>query len=179
MLCFPTLLPFLHGRLLFSLPQFMYNKAHPCFRQDERRRKKDTMSRMTVEELLQTPYWIIDILPCQVPADSPGQYFDAAAYWRKEPQRTAIKQRQIDLILKLNCYRSISLDEGKTLNPSPDRIAEAIRKEWTGILLDDALITSDPEDHNMTLYNPDEQLLMLVRTLAAGEGFYVWRSENE
>ena len=29
----------------------------------------------TIEELLQSPYWIIDILPSQVPKDSPGQYF--------------------------------------------------------------------------------------------------------
>ncbi|WP_408070716.1 hypothetical protein [Butyrivibrio sp. JL13D10] len=29
-----------------------------------------------VEELLQKQYWIIDILPEWVPADSPGQYFE-------------------------------------------------------------------------------------------------------
>ena len=33
------------------------------------------VEKKTVEELLQCPYWIIDILPSQVPADSPGQYF--------------------------------------------------------------------------------------------------------
>lgn len=28
-----------------------------------------------IEALLNTTYWIIDILPFQVPKDSPGQYF--------------------------------------------------------------------------------------------------------
>ncbi len=42
----------------------------------------------TVEELLQCPYWIIDILPLQVPEDSPGQYFAVEKYF-----------------LQANCYR--------------------------------------------------------------------------
>ena len=37
----------------------------------------------TVEELLQCPYWIIDILPSQVPEDSPGQYFAVEKYFCK------------------------------------------------------------------------------------------------
>ena len=30
---------------------------------------------MTIEEYLNKPYWVIDILPKQVPADGRGQYF--------------------------------------------------------------------------------------------------------
>ena len=37
-----------------------------------------------IEELLQTPYWIIDILPMQVPKDSAGQYFAVEDYYLKE-----------------------------------------------------------------------------------------------
>ena len=37
-----------------------------------------------IEELLQTPYWIIDILPKQVPKDSPGQYFAVEDFFLKE-----------------------------------------------------------------------------------------------
>ena len=64
------------------------------------------------ETLLNKPYWVIDILPEQVPEDSAGQYFAVEKYYLSEPRRTAVKQKQIDLILKLNCFRSISLDEG-------------------------------------------------------------------
>ena len=34
----------------------------------------------TIDELLQLPYWNIDILPEQVPKDSPGQYFAVEKY---------------------------------------------------------------------------------------------------
>ena len=136
------------------------------------------MGGKTVEELLQAPYWIIDILPGRVPKNSPGQYFAVEAYYLAEPRRTAVRRKQVDLILKLNCYRSITLDGGKTMNPTPDRIAEVIGKERAVILLDESMIISEPEDHTMTLYNPDGPLLDLVRTLAAGEGLYVWRKEN-
>ena len=57
----------------------------------------------TVEELLQCPYWIIDILPSQVPAGSPGQYFTVEKYFLQGDRMEAIKQKHIDLILKLNC----------------------------------------------------------------------------
>ena len=137
------------------------------------------MSRMTVEELLLAPYWIIDILPGQVQENSPGQYFSIAEYWLTEPRRTEVKRKQINLILKLNCYRSLSLDEGKTLNPSPDRIAETVGKERAVVLLDDSMIIAEPDDHYMTLYHPDGELLSLVRTLAAGEGLYVWEPDPE
>ena len=56
-----------------------------------------------IDELLQTPCWIIDILPAQVPAESAGQYFAVEKYFLKE-QLAEIKQKHINVILKLNCY---------------------------------------------------------------------------
>jgi hypothetical protein len=55
----------------------------------------------TIEELLNTPYWIIDILPKQVPAGSAGQYFAIEKYLR-ETQLSDIKKKHVNLILKLN-----------------------------------------------------------------------------
>ena len=75
------------------------------------------MSR-TIEELLNAPYWIIDILPKQVPAGSAGQYFAIEQYLR-DTQLSDIKKKHVNLILKLNCYRDISLDEDKEVNISP------------------------------------------------------------
>ena len=53
---------------------------------------------MTIDELLQKPYWIIDILPEQVPADSPGQYFAVEKYFLGKEQLDRIKQKHIDSI---------------------------------------------------------------------------------
>ena len=131
----------------------------------------------TIEELLNAPYWIIDILPKQVPAGSAGQYFAIEKYLR-ETQLSDIKKKHVNLILKLNCYKDISLDEDKEINISPEKIADAIYKRYVNIMVDDAMIVSEPEDTYLTIYNPDEDLLTLIRELASGEGMFVWKNDN-
>ena len=131
----------------------------------------------TIEELLKDPYWIIDILPKQVPAGGAGQYFAVEKYLR-DTQLSDIKKKHVNLILKLNCYRDISLDEGKTVNISPEQIADAIHKRYVNIMVDDALIISEPEDTHLTIFHPDEELLELVRELAFSEGMFVWKNEG-
>jgi len=131
----------------------------------------------TIEELLNTPYWIIDILPKQVPAGSAGQYFAIEKYLR-ETQLSDIKKKHVNLILKLNCYKDISLDEDKEINISPEKIADAIYKRYVNIMVDDAMIVSEPEDTYLTIYNPDEDLLTLMKELASGEGMFIWKNDN-
>ena len=132
----------------------------------------------TIERLLQAPYWVIDILPEQVPKDGPGQYFSIEKYYLAWPQIAAVKQKHINVILKLNCYRDLSLDEETEVNPPPEEIAEAMRKRYVNILLEDAMIVSEPDDTSMTVYDPDEKMLSLISAIAAGEGLFVWRPEN-
>ena len=134
------------------------------------------MSR-TIDELLNTPYWIIDILPKQVPAGGAGQYF-AVEQNLRDTQLSEIKKKHVNMILKLNCYRDICLDEDGTINPPPEQIADAIYERYVNIVLDDAMIISEPEDTHMTVFNPDEELLTLVRELVAGEGMFVWKTEE-
>ena len=129
----------------------------------------------TIEELLQTPYWIIDILPAQVPKDSPGQYFRNIAYFLQEKQLAEIKRKHIHLILKLNCYRDIAIDEEETANPSPERVAEEMRSRFLYIMTGESMILSEPDDTHMTVFNPDPELLELIRAIAAGEALFVWR----
>ena len=94
------------------------------------------MSR-TIDELLNTPYWIIDILPKQVPAGGAGQYFAVEQYLR-DTQLSEIKKKHVNMILKLNCYRDICLDEDGTINPPPEQIADAIYERYVNIVLDDS-----------------------------------------
>ena len=131
----------------------------------------------TIEELLQTPYWIIDILPKQVPKDSPGQYFPIEDYFLRGDTLAAIKQKHLNLILKLNCYRDVSLDEDEERNPPPEQIADTVFRRYTYIRMADAMLLSEPDDTHMTLFNPDEELLDLVKALAAGEGLFVWQPQ--
>ena len=128
-----------------------------------------------IEALLGKPFWIIDVLPAQVPAESHGQYFAVERYFLQEPQRSAIKRKHAELVLKLNCYRDVLLDEEAGVNPPPERIAAAMRERHVCLLVGDALLVSEPDQTHLTLYAPDEALLALVTALAAGEGLFVWQ----
>ena len=128
-----------------------------------------------VDALLRAPYWIADILPARVPEDSPGQYFAVERYYLTEPRLSAVKQKHIDLVLKLNCYRSIFLYEPGLADPPPEVLSAQMRGRYLSILTDGAMIVSQPDETYLTVYNPDDALLSLLRTLAAGEGLYLWQ----
>ena len=130
---------------------------------------------MTIEELLQTPCWVVDFLPRQVPANSAGQYFAVEKYYLEKERMAAIKQKHIDLVLKLNCYCDIYLDDEAEKNPAPERIARKIAQRHLCIRTGDALIMSEPDEPCLSVFNPDETLLGLLRLLAAGEGLYIWQ----
>ena len=130
---------------------------------------------MTIDELLEMPYWVVDILPRQVPADSPGQCFAVERHYLEESQFAQVKQRHIDLVLKLNCYFDLALDDEQEVNPSPARVVQEMNRRYVCIRMGDALIVSEPDDTCLTIYNPNDELLALVRQLAMGEGLYLWQ----
>ncbi len=125
-----------------------------------------------IDKLLNTPYWVIDILPAQVPKDSPGQYFTIEDHFLKD-QIAEIKQKHINIVLKLNCYRDISIEE--KLNPPPEEISGIMRERYVYIMIGNSMILSEPDDTHLTLFNQDEELLSLIRSLSLGEGLFVWK----
>lgn len=129
----------------------------------------------TVEELLQCSYWIIDILPSQVPEGSPGQYFAVEEFFLQGDRIEEIKRKHIDLILKLNCYRDISMGDEPVINPMPEHIAGEMKNRHLCIMIDESMILSEPDDTYLTVFNPDPQLLELIRQIASGEGLFVWK----
>ena len=132
--------------------------------------------KVTIEELLETPYWIIDILPKQVSKDSAGQYFAIEDFFLKE-QLTEIKKKHISVILKLNCYMDISIDGEK--NPAPEQIRDIMKERYVYIMLGDSIILSEPNDTHMTVFNPDEELLDLIREISSSEGLFVWKNDDQ
>ena len=131
----------------------------------------------TIDELLQTPYWIIDILPKLVPAHSTGQYFDIEKYYLDKKRFIDIKQKHINVILKLNCYRDISIDDEDEINPSPEKIEEEMRSRYLYIMIGESMILSEADDTHMTLFNPDDELLHLIKEIASKEGLFVWKPD--
>ncbi len=63
----------------------------------------------TIDELLQTPYWIVDILPEQVPENADGQYFSVERYFLRPARRRALRRRYAELLLRLNCYEDMAV----------------------------------------------------------------------
>ena len=130
------------------------------------------------EELLALPCWIIDVLPERVSSESPGQYFAVEKHFLQDP---ALRRKQLDLILKLNCYYDLALetDDGEVRNPAPAEWARRIGREPLGILAGEhALITADHTDTYMTVFTADEGILAMIRKLAAAEGLFVWKGND-
>ena len=130
-----------------------------------------TIREMSIEAILNSSYYIIDVLPERVPADSPGQYFALEPYLRK-----GSAEKKLNLLYKLNCYYALEI-EGER-NPDPAELAEWIRMKEISVRIGDALMISDFNDTYMTLYNPDSSLLQMIKTLAVAEGLYVWSGEE-
>ena len=136
----------------------------------------------TIESLLEKPYWLIDVLPKQVPSGSAGQYFKVERYFLS--QLDEICMRYARILIRLNCYYDLQVStDGETWiqNVSPEDLVRHFEESAAShsplsILIgsDEALITFSGDDHYMTLYNPDEELLELARQCAGAEGLFVW-----
>ena len=50
-----------------------------------------------IEELLNKPYWIVDILPEQAPPERGRQYRRFEDYWLQEPRRSTLRRRFADI----------------------------------------------------------------------------------
>ena len=135
-----------------------------------------------IESLLSKPYWLIDVLPKQVPAGSAGQYFKAERYFLSRLDEISWKFARV--FIRLNCYYDLQVStDGETwiLNASPGDLARRFEESASShsplsifVGSDVALVTFSGDDHYMTLYNPDEELFKLVRQCAQAEGLFVW-----
>ena len=128
------------------------------------------------------PYCIIDILPERVPSDSPGRYFEVERYFRSRLDK--IIRKFADFLLKLNCYCELEVSrdcetfsgdfapedlECFLLETNASPYPLYIRVNHT-----DALFAYAGDEHYLTLYEPDRELLRLVHQLAQSEGLFVW-----
>ena len=135
-------------------------------------------------ELLENPYWIVDILPEQVPADSKGQYFAVERYFLQPERLVPLRRRYAEILLRLNCYvdMAVSFDACASWETNPDpeafsaRVAGLSGNEFLRAVFaeQNAMIDYDHNDTYLTIYDPDSALLDRVRAMAAAEGLFVW-----
>ena len=128
------------------------------------------------------PYWIIDILPEQVPMYSPGRYFTVARYFQSRMDE--ILRKFASLLNKLNCYCHLEVGwdgENYTDDFAPEALERFFEEAnsspdplYIRVNSSDAVFVYANGDHYMTLYEPAPELIRLVSKLATSEGLFVW-----
>ena len=140
-----------------------------------------------IEELLNKPYWIVDILPEQAPPERGGQYRRFEEYWLQEPRKSALRGRSADILMKLSCYGGLRVctpDESRVWeDPEPMQLVSLLTDQELDclILLEGGrcLITVYRSDTYMTVYAPSGRLLERLKALAASEGLFCWQPPQE
>ena len=144
---------------------------------------------MSIEELLKRPYYIMDILPMQVPAVGGGQYYKVEKYYLNDVER--LSRQYADVLLKLNCYYDLAFSHDAELwqqNPEPDNIVQMVKDcmsdqptkacLYVTMAEDSMLLTFQRDTTHMTLYNLTDELLKLLCLLASAVGLFVWSPTN-
>ena len=140
-------------------------------------------------ELLEGPYWIVDILPEQVSAHAAGQYFAVERYFLRSKRIVPLRRKYAEILLRLNCYydMAVSFDSCASWeeNPDPEAFAERVARLSGNDFLravfawQNAMIDYDHNDTYLTVYDPGAALLDKVRALAAAEGLFVWNPSRK
>lgn len=140
-------------------------------------------------DLLEGPYWIVDILPEQVPADAAGQYFAVERYFLHPERIIPLRRKYAEILLRLNCYYDLaaSFDSCASweTNPDPeefaDRLAALSGNDFLRAVFPEqnAMIDYDHNDTYLTIYDPNSALIEKVQALAAAEGLFVWSPRRE
>ena len=143
------------------------------------------MNDNTVEQWMDKPYWVIDVLPKQVPLGSRGQYFKVEKYFLNHQQRAARGDKYAEILVRLNCYADLDVStDGDNWghNPPPEELFELVHNCTTDnqtlfilVAEGETLMTMNGDETYMTIYNPNNELLELLRVLATAHGLFLWR----
>ena len=66
-----------------------------------------------IDKLLETPCYIMDFLPKQVPMNCGGQFFEVETYLLNHYDCCGLRDRFVGVILKAMCYYPVSVQWGK------------------------------------------------------------------
>lgn len=133
--------------------------------------------------LLEKDCYVIDFLPERVPKNNDGQFFDVEYYLLNGSRYGLIKDRFVNVILKLMCYYHITIQwNGWIDKPNPKIIENAvfeIMENHSGTLNclfpnEDMLLVFDWDCLNLSVYNPPEKTHDLFKQIAFSEGLF-WR----
>ncbi len=140
-----------------------------------------------IDELLEKSYYVIDFLPQRVPKNNNGHFFDVEYYLLNNEKRHEMKNKYVNIILKLMCYyRASILWSEWNDNPKPADIENAISEimeNHSGTLNilfsdEDVLLVFEWDCLNLTVYNMTENMKKLAEKIALSEGFFCWKGAD-
>ena len=141
-----------------------------------------------IEHLIDGPYWVADILPKRVPAGKPDRYFDVEKYFLQKDRIREIYRRYAEILIRLNCYYSmaVSFDCGESWEEDPEpavfvqKVLEAPQTAQLRVLFaaQNAMIDLDVGYTDLAVYDPDSNILDLLRPMLLAEGFFLWLGEE-
>lgn len=139
-----------------------------------------------IDELLEKPCYVIDFLPEQVRPDAGGQFFDVEYYLLNSDKHFSLKDKFVNIILKLMCYYHVSIQwESWMDRPSPQSVEEAVNTIMSNhsgclnILLpeENVLVVFAWDSLNLSVYNPSEKVQTLMQKIAVSEGVFWWKPD--
>ncbi|MBQ4257562.1 MAG: hypothetical protein II713_01010 [Clostridia bacterium] len=139
------------------------------------------------QELLEKPCWVIDFLPRRVPEKSGGHFFEVEQFYLDETRRPDFFRRFAQILLGVFCYCDLVSGDGETWSRKNapqklyDTVAQLPLNGYRCVLLpgEEALFTVSGSDLYMTVYNPSETLLDLIRPLVHAQGLFLRKGADQ
>ena len=141
---------------------------------------------ITVERLLEDDYWIIDILPSQIPIEKQAEYRALTDEYFESGKVAQLHRRCADILTMINSrFKTAMLcmpEDEWTISPDDVAVKDAVihhtERGCVDLLLpeEETLISLQAEDLYITVYHPTEELLSLLRQAVSESGFYIWQT---
>ena len=141
---------------------------------------------IAVERLLENDYWIIDILPSQIPIEKQAEYRALTDEYYESGKVAQLHRRYADILTMINSrYNTAMLrmpEDEWTISPDDVAVKDAVihhtERGCVDLLLpeEETLISLQAEDLYITVYHPTEEILSLLRQAVSESGFYIWQT---
>ena len=141
---------------------------------------------ITVERLLEDDYWIIDILPSQIPIEKQAEYRALTDEYFESGKVAQLHRRYADILTMINSrFKTAMLcmpEDEWTISPHNNDVRDAVmhhtERGCVDLLLpeEETLISLQAEDLYITVYHPTEEILSLLRQAVSESGFYIWQT---
>ena len=139
-----------------------------------------------VERLLEEEYWLIDVLPSQMPKSKAEEYFRLEQGFLSSERITGLYQKFAEIMLLLaqgfEAAMHTAPEDMWTFRPDDAAIqnAFAAHTQSGSVLLllpkEQTLVSLNAKDLNMTVFHPTEKVLSLIRRPAEERGLYIWQT---